>query len=182
MKRAAALLAAALAACSSVQEVSDWERANPELLGTAESARTPAPPAFPRPENLIEFYVSATATFRYFIDRSSLSVQYKQSEVRFVHVARSPSGVENVSFEAIRCPDMHRVYAVAEASGKWSMRPSEWQAIQSRTALGWPSVLARQFFCPHRDTIQSAAEGVDALQRGAHPLVYVEQRPGPGGR
>jgi hypothetical protein len=181
MRAAAALFCAALAgACSSVTEpMSDWERRHPELIGTPQSAQLPAPPAMPRQENLIEFYVEPTATFRYFIDAASLSVFYKQQEVRYVLVARSPSGVENVSFEAIRCPDMHRVFAVGDASGKWSVRPSEWQAIQSRTSRGWPSVLARQFFCPHRDPIQSVAEGVNALRLGAHPLVYVEQRPGP---
>jgi hypothetical protein len=176
--RASAALAGAalLAACGSgPQQVSDWERRNPELLATPETAAVPAPPAMPRKENLIEFYVGPTATFRYFIDGSSLGVLYEQREVRYVLLARSPSGVENVSFEAIRCPDMHRVYAVAEAGGKWSVRPSEWQAIQSRTALGWPSVLARQFFCPHRDPIQSVAEGLNALRLGAHPAVYVEQ-------
>jgi hypothetical protein len=45
-----------------------------------------------------------------------------------------------------------------------------------------PHVLARQFFCPHRDSIQSVAEGVNALKNGVHPLVYVEQRPGPASR
>ena len=181
MRAAAALLCAALAAaCSSAGEpMSDWERRHPELLGTPASTALPVPPAMPRKENLIEFYVGPTASFRYFIDAASLSVFYKQKEVRYVLVARSPSGVENVSFEAIRCPDMHRTFAVGDAGGKWSVRPSDWQAIQSRTALGWPSVLARQFFCPHRDPIQSAAEGVNALRLGAHPLVYVEQRPGP---
>jgi len=153
MRAAAALFCAALAgACSSVTEpMSDWERRHPELIGTPQSAQLPAPPAMPRQENLIEFYVEPTATFRYFIDAASLSVFYKQQEVRYV----------------------------GDASGKWSVRPSEWQAIQSRTSRGWPSVLARQFFCPHRDPIQSVAEGVNALRLGAHPLVYVEQRPGP---
>lgn len=174
--RAAAVLCAALAACSSTQPMSDWERNHPEQLGTVQTERLPAPPALPRKENLIEFYVSPTATFRYFIDAASLSVLYKQKEVRYVLVARSPSGAENVSFEAIRCPDMHRIYAVGDASGKWSVRPGEWQEIQRRTGLGWPSVLAREYFCPHRDPLQSAAEGVEALRLGGHPLVRTEQK------
>jgi len=176
LRAAAALLcAAALAACSSAEPMSDWERRNPAQLGTAQTAQLPEPPAPPRKENLIEFYVGPTASFRYFIDAASLSVFYKQKEIRYVLVARSPSGVENVSFEAIRCPDAYRIFAVGDGSGKWTERAGEWQPIQSRTGLGWPSVLARQFFCPHRDPIQSVAEGVDALRRGAHPAVYVEQ-------
>jgi len=46
--------------------------------------------------------------------------------------------------------------------------------ITRGTALGWPYALARYYFCPHRDPIQSAAEGVDALRRGVHPAVRVE--------
>ncbi|HEV7477328.1 MAG TPA: CNP1-like family protein, partial [Burkholderiales bacterium] len=170
MRASAALLcAAALAACSSTEPMSDWERRNPEHLGTAQTERLPAPPAMPRKENLIEFYVGPTATFHYFIDATSLSVFYKQKEVRYVLVARSPSGVENVSFEAIRCPDTYRIFAVGDG-GKWSERGGNWQPIQPRTGVGWPSVLARDYFCPHRDTLQSAAEGIDALRQGGHPL------------
>jgi hypothetical protein len=155
--------------------MSDWERRNPERVGSGDSA-LPAPPPMPRTADLIEFHVGPTASFRYFIDAPSLSVSYKEKEVRYVLVARSPSGVENVSFEAIRCPDMHRVYAVGDALGKWSVRPSEWQEIQRRTGLGWPGVLAREYFCPHRDPLQSAAEGVDALRQGGHPMVRTEQK------
>jgi hypothetical protein len=155
--------------------MSDWERRNPER-GAAQEAELPLPSAMPRNENLIEFYVGPTASFRYFIDAPSLGVLYKQKEVRYVLVARSPSGAQNVSYEAIRCPDMHRVYAIADAGGKWSVRPGEWQEIQRRTGLGWPGVLAREYFCPHRDPLQSAAEGVNALRLGGHPLVRTEQK------
>jgi hypothetical protein len=184
VKRAAALLLAVLAGCGGSGQTSDWERANPDLLDTAatSAANVVKPPALPRAENLTEVYISATSTFKYFVDRSSLYVDYKQKEIRYVLLARSPSGVENVSYEAIKCPDMHRIYAVGAAGGKWVTRGSDWQQIQRTTALTVPHVLARQFFCPHRDPLQSVAEGVDALQRGAHPLVYVEERPGPSGR
>ena len=180
MKRAAVLLAA----CSATSEVSDWERANPELLDSAAATKATvvSPPAFPRAENLTEIYISATTTFRYFVDRSSLYVNYKQREIRYVLLARSPSGIDNVSYEAIKCPELHRIYAVAGADDKWIMRGLDWQPIQRTTAVTVPHILARQFFCPHRDSIQSVAEGVNALQNGVHPLVYVEQRPGPPGR
>ena len=184
MKRAAALLAAAaLGACGETAQVSDWERNHPELLATPASiaAPPPQPPAYPRRENLVEFYVSPTETFKYFIDASTLGVEYKQREVRFTQVARSPSGVENVTFEAIKCPDLHRIYAVG-SDGRWSQRGSDWREMPRTTGVTPQRVLSRQFFCPHRDTIQSAAEGADALRRGAHPLVYVEQRPGPASR
>jgi len=39
--------------------------------------------------------------------------------------------------------------------------------IRPRTSLGWQYALAHYFFCPHRDPIRSAAEGIDALRRGS---------------
>ena len=177
--RLAALLAAALAGgCSSGprQEMSDWEKRHPELIARAEARPdAPPPPAFPRRENLIEFYVSANATFHYFIDASTLQALYDRREVRYVLVARSPSGVDNVSFEALRCPDVYRVFAVG-SDGKWTARSSDWQPTVRRSDLAVQSTLARQFFCPHNDPIQSVAEGVNALRLGAHPVVRVEQR------
>ena len=178
MKRLAALAGAALlAACgaSGPQQMSDWEREHPELLATAEAAKAPTPPAAPRRENLVEFYLAPTTTFRYFIDSTSLSVFYRQKEVRYVLVARSPSGAENVSFEAIRCSGQHRVIATGNADGTWNERGSEWRDIPRQSDLSTPSLLSRWFFCPHNDPIQSAAEGVDALRRGGHPMVYVKE-------
>src|SRR5205823_5613997 len=96
--------------------------------------------------------------------------------VRFTLVARSPSGVDNVSYEGMRCPREHRLYAVARAGGSWSSRDSDWREFARGTSLGWQYALAHHFFCPHRDPIRSAAEGVDALRRGSHPSVYVEPK------
>jgi hypothetical protein len=177
VRRAAALFLAALAACGGPQQVSDWERRNPDLLDSARTttANVVKPPAFPRSENLTEVYVSATTTFKYFVDRSSLYVDYKQKEIRYALLSRSPNGVENVTYEAIQCPDKHRIYAIGSTSGAWSMRGTDWQQIPRTTAVTVPKVLAREFFCPHRDPIQSVAEGVNALRAGAHPGVYVEK-------
>src|SRR5262245_46633610 len=155
--------------------MSDWERNNPDLIGSVQTEALPKPPAAPRKENLIEFYVAPTSTFRYYIDAASLSVFYKQKEIRYVLVARSPSGVENVSYEALRCTNQHRILAAGTPDGGWNVRPGEWQEIPRRTATV-PAVLRSQFFCPHNDPIQSVAEGVNALRLGAHPVVYVEQK------
>jgi hypothetical protein len=172
-----------LAGCASsgAREMSDWEKKHPELLAAPEAAGAPTPPPFPRSENLIEFYLSATATFRYFIDGSTLQTFYDKREVRYVIVARSPSGVENVRFEAIRCPDMFRTYAIGTSGGKWIVRPTDWEPTVRRSDLGWPSALARGFFCPHNDPIQSPAEGVVALRNGVHPQVWVDPSPVGGG-
>ena len=166
------LLLLLLAGCAATQPVSDWERENRQRL-TAEE--TPAPPPFPRQSDLIAFYVSPTAEFKYFVDARSLSVA-ADKVVRFTLVARSPSGVDNVSYEGLRCPREHRLYAVARADGSWSGKESDWREFARGTSLGWQYALALRFFCPHRDPIRSAAEGVDALRRGSHPSVYVDPK------
>lgn len=179
MKRAWPVLALLLlAACGApVQPESDWELANQGRLAESSEAPVPLPP-YPKKENLVEFYVSATADFKYFVDASTLTVAAKQRIIRYVLVARSPSGVDNVSYEAMRCPDEFRVLAVGEGEGKWRERPQggEWRAITKGAALSRQYALARNYFCPHRDPIQTALEGADALRRGSHPAVYVDPR------
>ena len=157
--------------------MSDWERNNRERLAPNQPAAAISPPAYPRDQNLIEFYQSPVATMRYFVDAASVTALYKEGEVRYTLVVRSPSGAKNVSFEGIRCTGhQYRVIATGHSDGTWSMRPGEWRDIVRRADLEAQSTLKRQFFCPHNDPIQSSAEGVDALRRGAHPLVYVEQQ------
>ena len=167
-----------LAGCAGArqQPVSDWERKNQERLNL-EAPVEPATPPYPRSENLVEFYVSATADFKYYIDASTLSVAPKQREVRYVLIARSPDGVDNVSFEAIRCPDQYRVLAVGQ-DGKWRGRAADWREIMRGSALSRQYALARNYFCPHRDPIRSVDEGVYALQHGQHPDIEVQRSMG----
>ena len=90
--------------------------------------------------------------------------------VRYTLVARSAAGVENVSFEGIRCKSgAYRVYAFANG-GAWSRTNSEWKPIEPRSIQRWHNELRGRFFCPLRLAIMSAAEGLDALRRGGHPL------------
>ncbi|HKC31129.1 MAG TPA: CNP1-like family protein [Burkholderiales bacterium] len=166
------LLVLVIAGCAPTQPVSDWERQNRQSLISEDTA---PPPPYPRQADLIEFYVSPTAEFKYFVDARSLSVGADRI-VRFTLVARSPSGVDNVSYEGLRCPREHRLYAVARAEGSWSGRDSDWREFARGTSLGWQYALAQHFFCPHRDPIRSATEGIDALRRGSHPSVYVDPK------
>jgi hypothetical protein len=163
-----------VAGCSSGPQIeSDWERAHSTELAGEEQV---ALPPYPRNENLVPVYVSAATDFKYFVDASTLGVFPKAREVRYVFVARSPNGVDNVSYEAIRCPEEFRILATGEGPGRWSSRPGAWRPIVKGAALSWPYALSRNYFCPHRDSIKTAAEGADALRRGSHPAVYVEQR------
>lgn len=138
------------------QEKLNWKEAEVRL------------PPYPRDADLIEFQVSSGATFRFFIDAASLSVA-DDGVVRYTLVARSPSGVANVSFEGIRCSTKsYKVYARG-TGGNWSRREGEWQLIEERTIQRWHNVLYWEYLCPRHRPVQTAAEGVDALRRGVHP-------------
>lgn len=127
-----------------------------------------AAPAYPKDADLIEFQVSSGATFRFFVDAASLSVG-ADGVVRYTLVARSPSGVTNVSFEGIRCgTKSYKVFAQG-AGGRWSPRQGEWRDIEAKTIQRWHNVLYSEYLCPRHRPIQNAAEGVDALRRGVHP-------------
>jgi hypothetical protein len=178
LKRLVALALATNAVLGLAQPKSDWE-IEVERRGWKEGEYTlPAPP---KAEDLMEFYVSATTDFRFFVDRQSLSVG-KDGVVRFTLLARSPSGSENVTYEGIRCSEgNYRVYAYGRAGGGWNERDSDWRPIEVKTTQRWHSALWREYFCPHKVPIFDPAEGVDALRRGGHPNAGGLQR-GPGGR
>lgn len=145
---------------------SDWEIAEDERNFKEGEVTLPASS---KPGKLLEFEVSSLATFRFFIDSDSLSLG-KDGVVRYMLVARSPSGVDNVTYEGIRCGSgLYKVYATGRSDGKWIPRTMEWQEIPLRTVQRWHLVLRRSYFCPQTVTIRDVAEGLDALKRGGHP-------------
>ena len=161
-----AALASAVPKPAWPQVKSDWERGQGADWKEVEGSL----PAFPRAENLVEFKVSASATFRFFIDAASLSVG-EDGVVRYVLVARSPNGVDNVTYEGMRCSTgTYRIYAAGRNDRTWSPRlQAEWREIEPKTIQRWHQALAREYFCPQSAIIWDAAEGIDALRRGGHP-------------
>ena len=129
-------------------------------------------PPYPKDADLIEFQVSSGATFRFFIDAASLSVA-DDGVVRYTLVARSPSGIANVSFEGIRCASKSYKVFARGTGGRWSRREGAWQVIEARTIQRWHNVLYFEYLCPRHRPIETAAEGADALRRGMHPGVAV---------
>ncbi len=162
-------LAGLLAACGGSPTLkSDWERQNEARLGKETRDPVPAPPAFPRKENLVEIALRGATDFRFYVDGATLGVD--GGVVRYVLVARSPAGVENVSFEAIRCATAeYRVYALGRSDGSWGGRAGEWRSIVERPQP-WHMALQRDYFCPQRRPILSAEEGLLALRQGGHPF------------
>jgi hypothetical protein len=146
---------------------SDWEQKNARILNEAPPDAVPALPAYPKNADLIAFFVSAASDFKYFVDRNSISV--KDGLVRYTLVGRSPSGVDNVSFEALNCKEREfRSYARGASGGEWIVRPTEWRAIQSRVHLA-QYALHWEYLCPNNVAVYSAAEGIAALEKGGHP-------------
>lgn len=125
-------------------------------------------PAYPAPERLLPFFVSAASSFEFFIDGASLSTG-EDGVVRYTLVAKSAAGAESVSFEGIRCSSAEfRIYATG-ANGAWVRGDTPWRRIGPRNVQRWHNALQREYFCPLGSPIRSAAEGVDALRRGDHP-------------
>lgn len=135
------------------------------------------PPEFPQAERLVEFYVSASTSFRFFIDPKTLMVG-DDGVIRYVLVARSASGAQNVSFEGIRCKTGElKQYATGRDDSSWvERRGTEWVPIDPKTLNRQHQALRREYFCPQSVPIRTAAEGIDALRRGGHPNAKGQSR------
>ena len=155
-----------VAGCSTrPAEQSEWERDNRKPVPIEAQVELPAYPVAAR---LIEFEKTSAADFRYFIDPQTLSVD-KDGVVRYVLVARSSNGVQNVTYEGLRCETAeYRFYAFGRADGAWSRSRTDWRALQLAPAL--QRVLYADYFCPQKVAILNAGEGVRALRDGGHPF------------
>jgi hypothetical protein len=130
------------------------------------------PPAFPKQENLIEFYVSAVATNKYFIDASSLAAG-ADGVVRYVLVVQTSGGATNVSFEGMHCREMRwKLYATGRSDGTWIKSRAvrtDWRPIENKPVNRHHAALSRDLFCPMGTAISTADEGRNALRLGKHP-------------
>jgi len=129
-------------------------------------------PAFPKPEDLREYYVGPATTNKYFIDASTLAVG-SDGVVRYVLVVRTAGGATNVSFEGIRCKERSwKHYAAGRSDSTWT-RPrtnrSEWRPIENKPVNRHHAALSRDYFCPGGIAISTADEGRNALRLGKHP-------------
>ena len=130
------------------------------------------PPAFPKQEDLREFYVSAVATNTYLIDASTLAVGADRM-VRYVLVVKTSGGATNISFEGINCKDQRwKHYATGRSDGTWTKSRAtriEWSPIENKPVNRHHAALSRDFFCPTGNPINTADEGRNALRLGKHP-------------
>lgn len=127
-------------------------------------------PAFPNESNLAEYYVSAVATNRYFVDTASIAMG-GDGVVRYALVVRTAGGATNVTFEGLRCDSMqYKIYATGRTDAQWARaRRVEWRPVENKPVNRHHAALSRDYFCPEGNRLGSAAEGVEALRLGKHP-------------
>jgi hypothetical protein len=173
MRRLVAAAVAAIAATAAAQshlQPKDNPGFEPEKPW--QELREVESPAFPRQENLREYYVGPATTNNYFIDASTLSVG-SDGIVRYVLVVRTAGGATNVSFEGINCKDLTwKHYATGRSDGTWVKSRAvrvEWRPIENKPVNRHHAALSRDYFCPASSAINNAEEGRNALRLGKHP-------------
>jgi len=173
LNRAGVLALALCGGAALAQGQSDWERQQDERLRQLDEQAVPAPAYDAR--RWVPIEVAAAGDFRYYVDPETVSVGADRI-VRYVVLARSAGGAQNIRFEGIRCPDEYRIYAVARSEdGAWSGRPTAWRAIPA-DPRSIQNTLRRHFFCPARRAIETAAEGRGAVLGGGHPAQAIGPR------
>jgi len=160
-------LCAGISACTSnskfidtLDHKKDWEAIQASL------------PAYPQPENLVEFDAGPATSLRYYIDTHSISIDEKRV-IRYSLIIQSPQGANNVSFEGLRCETRERKrYAIGnDATRTWARAQiSEWQPLEKTAQLHAQRELAKYYFCPRGLVTGSTAEAIRALKAGAHPM------------
>ncbi|MDQ3187178.1 MAG: CNP1-like family protein [Pseudomonadota bacterium] len=127
-------------------------------------------PAYPNPENLLQFDAGPVSTNLHYIDAPSITVG-EDGVVRFILVTKSPQGAMNVSYEGIRCQTVEkRTYAFARLDKTWGRpRISKWMGLENIAQNYAQRALARYFFCPGVLMVKDPQEAIDALKAGIHP-------------
>jgi len=165
LRAIAGMALATAAGIAAAQPKSDWEKEDEERNWREAEVVLPA---YPRAENLLEFFVSSASPFRFYIDRPSLSVG-ADGVVRYTLVVRSPAGAETVSYEGMRCRTGEvKVFAFGRPDRSWAGHAAPWRRIEMKSVQRWHNALYGEYFCPSGAPILSAADGLDALRAGEH--------------
>jgi hypothetical protein len=142
----------------------------PETVAVQRSEPPPAPPPFPRSEQLMRVDLGAQSGFEFLVDPASIAVE-PDDTIRYTLVAQSGAGAKNISFEALRCRSHERrVYYLGHRDGTWSAaRNSRWVPADAGAAGRLYATLAAYYLCPHRKVVRTAAEAIQAIRLKGHP-------------
>lgn len=122
-------------------------------------------PAAPAAENLLPFYVSATATQDFAVDSKSLTLG-ADGVIRYTLVTGSASGAKNVSYEGIRCQSFEKkLYAFGRPDGTWSRsRRDKWEPIVRNAANRQHATLAQDYFCQGLSVADDAKKMLERIK------------------
>jgi hypothetical protein len=123
-------------------------------------------PEFPNDQSLIEFFVGPTERNRFYVDGSTLVVG-DDGIVRYVVVIKTPSGANNVMFEAMRCATHEfKLVATGRSNGSWgTVGIPRWHPIENKTVNQYRVILNQNYFCPLDAPVFNAADIRASLRR-----------------
>ena len=126
-------------------------------------------PSFPQEKDLLEFYVSAVASNRFYVDASTLEVT-KDGVVRYTLVVKAAGGATNITREGIRCGTReYRLYASGRSDGTWAKtRVEDWRPIENKPVNRHHAALSKDLFCPDGVPVADAEDGRRALRQGGN--------------
>jgi len=160
-------------ACASAEAPSESTRRSNDPVSTAQpkapwsEMNAPLPP-YPQAANLAEFKLSGGTSFKFFADLTSVRVD-ADGVVRYTVIARSASGIENVSFEGIHCESgEYKVYAYGSTDDRtWILsRNPKWQAISGTSNNNLRQSLRLYYLCPNGLPHNNAKDAVAVLKSG----------------
>ena len=124
----------------------------------------PPPPAFDL-NRLIKVPAPQGSSLKYGLDPNTLTIT-AEGIVRYVIVASSADGGQNVMYEGIRCSTaQHRVYARYSAATGWTVLPeSDWKPLYNAAASRHAVTLSEAGVCKDRAVNRSASYIVRALK------------------
>lgn len=142
-------VAAALAGLGwggAVAQTSGWLDENLQI----DEGEVPLPERF-NPDRLIVFTLSSGSELRFGVDPDTISLT-PDGVVRYVLVARSSGGVNNVLYQGLRCNQGEfRTYAIWQTGQGWRRQDTPGWVVWRNTAVGMPALrLARDAFCDGR--------------------------------
>jgi hypothetical protein len=160
--RIAGCLASGLFVCS-VALAQSYDRDFDEKPWVEQQAQLPS---FPKAENLIKIPMETMDSFEVAIDSTSIDIG-KDAVIRYVLVARSIRGGENISFEGIRCDTRERkLYAIGRPDKTWAqVRNAAW-VVYGANPRSYHYELAREYFCPDYKRVIDVAEALKNIRNG----------------
>lgn len=133
----------------------------------------PPPPAFDMAK-LVTFEVTLGSALTYGVDPASVTISKADSVVRYVMVAYSASGSNNVSYDGLRCSTGEvKTYARYTADGRWiPVDSAKWRSVFDVTTPKHSRRFARAGACDSGAPVGSVRELVAKLKQS--PLKFAD--------